>query len=102
MSIERIYRCDWRECDGHVLTASARPSGTGFITAEEHVDGAERAAVRWLGRYTAEDRQLRLAEARELVDMLVAVGRHDQVAQLRLARFLRARGYEVEADRLSA
>ena len=40
MSIERIYRCDWRECDGHVLTASARPSGTGFITAEEHVDGA--------------------------------------------------------------
>jgi hypothetical protein len=62
----------------------------------------ERAAVRWLSRYTAEDRQLRLAEARELVDMLAAVGRHDQVAQLRLERFLRARGYESEADRLSA
>jgi hypothetical protein len=51
-----------------------------------------RAAVRWLSRYAAEDRELRLAEARELVDMLAAVGRHDQVAKLRLERFLRARG----------
>jgi hypothetical protein len=32
----------------------------------------ERAAVRWLSRYRAEDRQLRLAEARELVDLLSA------------------------------
>jgi hypothetical protein len=61
----------------------------------------ERAAVRWLSRYTAEDRQLRLADARELVDMLDAVGRHDQVAKLRLERFFRARGYGDEADRVA-
>jgi hypothetical protein len=57
--------------------------------------------VRWLSRYTAEDRGLRLAEARELVDMLAAVGRHDQVAKLGLERFLRARGYEDEANRVA-
>jgi hypothetical protein len=50
----------------------------------------ERAAVRWLSRYTAGDRGLRLSEARELVEMLDGVGRHDQVARLRLERFLRA------------
>jgi hypothetical protein len=61
----------------------------------------ERAAVRWLSRYAAEDRELRLAEARELVDMLAAVGRHDQVARLRLERFLRARGYPDAADRVA-
>jgi hypothetical protein len=61
----------------------------------------ERAAVRWLSRYAAADRELRLAEARELVDMLQAVGRHDQVATLRLERWLRSRGYEVEADRVA-
>ena len=61
----------------------------------------ERAAVRWLSRYTAEDRELRLAQARELVDMLAAVGRHDQVAKLRLERWLRARGYDDEADRVA-
>jgi hypothetical protein len=33
--------------------------------------------------------------------MLAAVGRHDQVAQLRLERFLRARGYAEEADRVA-
>ena len=32
--------------------------------------------------------------------MLGAVGRHDQVAQLRLERFLRA-GYAEEADRVA-
>jgi hypothetical protein len=62
---------------------------------------AERAAVRWLSRYAAQDRQLRLAEARDLIGLLAAVGRHDQVAQLRLERFLRARGYEAEADRVA-
>jgi hypothetical protein len=62
----------------------------------------ERAAVRWLSRYMAEDRELRLAEAHELADMLAAVGRHDQVAQLRLERFLRARGYEAAADRAAS
>ena len=57
--------------------------------------------MRWLSRYTAEDRELRLAEARELVDMLAAVGRHDQVAKLRLERFLRGRGYDQAADRVA-
>jgi hypothetical protein len=36
--------------------------------------------VRWLNLYVADDRQLRLGEARDLVDMLAAVGRHDRVA----------------------
>jgi hypothetical protein len=61
----------------------------------------ERAAVRWLARYAAQDRAMRLVEARELVDLLAAVGRHDQVAVLRLGRWLRARGYEDEADRVA-
>jgi hypothetical protein len=44
-------------------------------------------------RYAAEDRGLRLAEARELVGLLAAdeVGWHGRVAQLRLKWFLRAR-----------
>jgi hypothetical protein len=25
MSISRVYRCDWRECNHHVQTASLRP-----------------------------------------------------------------------------
>jgi hypothetical protein len=41
MSIEQIFHCDWRECDGHVLTASTYPSGSGFITATEHVEGSQ-------------------------------------------------------------
>jgi hypothetical protein len=61
----------------------------------------ERAAVRWLSRYTAADRQLRLAEACALVDLLDAVGRHDQVAVLRLERWLRARGFGEEAGRVA-
>jgi hypothetical protein len=61
----------------------------------------ERAAVKWLSRYATEDRHIRLAEARELVDMLAAVGRHDQVAALRLGRWLRARGSSDAADRVA-
>jgi hypothetical protein len=57
----------------------------------------ERAAVRWLARYAAHDRAMRLAEARELD----GVGRHDQVAVVRLERWLRARGYDDEADRVA-
>jgi hypothetical protein len=45
--------------------------------------------------------QLRLGDARELVDLLAAVGRHDQVAQPRLERFLRTRGFGEEADRVA-
>ena len=61
----------------------------------------ERAAVRWLSRYAAEDRHLRLSEARELVEMLAGVGRHDQVATLRLERWLRARGFDEAAERVA-
>lgn len=33
MSIERIFYCDWRECEGHTRTARHRP--TDFITVTE-------------------------------------------------------------------
>jgi hypothetical protein len=57
--------------------------------------------VRWLSPYAGGDRQLRLAEPRDLVDLLDAVGQHDQVAAVRLERFLCARGYGDEADRVA-
>jgi hypothetical protein len=66
-----------------------------------HVDLADALSLVLLIRDTAEDRQLRLAEARELVDVLDAVGRHDQVARLRLERWLRVRGLDDEADRVA-
>jgi hypothetical protein len=44
---------------------------------------------------------MRLAEARELVDLLDGVGRHDQVATLRLERWLRARRFGEAADRVA-
>ena len=34
MSIERIYYCDWRECDAHTRTAASEP-GMGFVTITE-------------------------------------------------------------------
>ena len=46
----------------------------------------DRAAVRWLARY---------------VEQVDGAGRHDRVAVLRLERWLRARGYEDEADRVA-
>jgi hypothetical protein len=42
-----------------------------------------------------------LAEARELIDLLDGAARHDRGAVLRLERWLRARGYEDEADRVA-
>jgi hypothetical protein len=36
MSIERIFYCDWRECDGHVQTANAMPPG--FLAITEGAD----------------------------------------------------------------
>jgi hypothetical protein len=44
---------------------------------------------------------MRLAEARELVDLLDGAGRHDRVAVLLLERWLRARGYQDEADQVA-
>ena len=34
MSIERIFYCDWRECDAHTRTASTHP-GMSFLTVGE-------------------------------------------------------------------
>ncbi len=42
-----------------------------------------------------------LRDARELIDLLDGVGRHDQVAVVRLERWLRARGFGEEADRVA-
>jgi hypothetical protein len=61
----------------------------------------DKAAVRWFARYAAEDRYLLLRDARELLDLLDGVGRYDQVAVVRLERWLRARGYDDEADRVA-
>ncbi len=57
----------------------------------------DKAAVRWFARYAADDRYLMLRDARELIDLLDGVGRHDQDAVVRLERWLRARGYDDEA-----
>lgn len=35
MSIERIFYCDWRECEGHVRTASTRPQSSFIIVTED-------------------------------------------------------------------
>jgi hypothetical protein len=61
----------------------------------------DKAAVRWFALYAADDRYLLLRDARELGDLLDGVGRHDQVAVVRLERWLRARGYDDEADRVA-
>jgi hypothetical protein len=60
-----------------------------------------RAAVRWLSSHTAGDRQLRLAEARVLVDMLHDVARHNQVATIRLERRLPSQRLWVGAGRVA-
>jgi hypothetical protein len=54
----------------------------------------DKAAVRWFAKYAAVDRYLLLRDARELIDLLDGVGRHDQLAVVRLERWLRARGYD--------
>jgi hypothetical protein len=61
----------------------------------------DKAAVRWFAEYAADDRYLLLRDARELVDLLAGIGRRDQVAVVRLERWLRARGYDDEADRVA-
>jgi hypothetical protein len=33
VSIERVFYCDWRECDGHMRTARSRPET--FLTVTE-------------------------------------------------------------------
>ena len=39
MSIERIFYCDWRECDAHTRTASACP-GVSFLTVTGEIGRA--------------------------------------------------------------
>ncbi|WP_217923765.1 hypothetical protein [Miltoncostaea oceani] len=34
MSIERVYHCDWRDCEGHQRTAAPRPPQT-FLSVTE-------------------------------------------------------------------
>jgi len=47
---------------------------------------------------TRRPRALIRGAPRELLDLLDGVGWHDQVAVVRLERWLRARGYDDEAD----
>lgn len=58
--------------------------------------------MRWLARLLERDSLLRLADARELGELLAGVGQHDQVAKLRLERWLRGRGLDDAADRVAA
>jgi hypothetical protein len=61
----------------------------------------EPAAVRWLARLL-ERSPIGLRDAAEVAELLVGVGAHQRVAEIRLERWLRARGLETEADRVSA
>ena len=58
--------------------------------------------MRWFAKGAADDRCLHLRGARELVDLLDGAGQHDQVALVRLERWLRAGGYDDEADRVAS
>jgi hypothetical protein len=40
MSIERVYYCDWRECENHARTASAHPP-TSFLVVREDADHSQ-------------------------------------------------------------
>jgi hypothetical protein len=46
MTIERVFCCDWRECEGHVRTADARPS-RGFLTVTEAGAGRSLHFCTW-------------------------------------------------------
>jgi hypothetical protein len=37
MSIERVFYCDWRECEAHTRTINTRP-GMSYLTVEEDAD----------------------------------------------------------------
>jgi hypothetical protein len=62
----------------------------------------EPAAVRWLARLLERGSGIGLRDdAAELAELLVGVGAHQQVAVIRLERWLRGHGFAVEADRLA-
>lgn len=46
MSIERIYHCDWRECDGHEQTAASRIP-LGIIAVREGRTGKSLHFCKW-------------------------------------------------------
>ena len=62
----------------------------------------DRAAVRWLARYAAQDRAMRLVEAARARRSARWRRPAPPVAVLRLERWPRARGHEDEADRVAA
>jgi hypothetical protein len=46
MSIDRIYQCDWRECETHARAASNRPP-TAFITVAEDAGRSTQHFCTW-------------------------------------------------------
>ena len=46
MAIERVFHCDWRDCEGHVRTVSTRPSA-GFLTVSEADGGRALHFCTW-------------------------------------------------------
>jgi hypothetical protein len=45
MSVQRVYRCDWRECKCHVRTAANSPPSSFILVREE--DGQPRHFCTW-------------------------------------------------------
>jgi hypothetical protein len=46
MTSERIYNCDWRECEAYARTASVGPP-TAFITVSEDAGRSTRNFCSW-------------------------------------------------------
>ena len=44
MSVERVFYCDWRECDSHTRTVDSEPA-MGFVTIIE--DGQSQHFCSW-------------------------------------------------------
>ena len=40
MAIERVFHCDWRDCEGHVRTMRTQPASS-FLTVTDHEAGDE-------------------------------------------------------------
>jgi hypothetical protein len=64
MSIERIFHCDWSECEAHVRTVLARPA-TGFLTLTEQWPG--RRATH---HFCSWDCVMRFAAAKEPLELI--------------------------------
>jgi hypothetical protein len=44
--IERVFHCDWRECEGHVRTMRTQPASS-FLTVTDHEAGDELHFCSW-------------------------------------------------------